>query len=200
MQRLRQAGESLLAERLQGEAVSLAAEVPGSAGPLWQMKVEMKSEPEADGERVQLRAQFRLSLRRPAPAPKPEPGAQPPALPARVGRWIERRLASRVVQAVAAPLLDRDFSTWVEVQTSTAALDEGSKALLPEKLSALGIKPSEHRKIESWAGEVEGPRPGFAAMTLLRLDKRDLPPDLQQALGGKPFQLTAAVVNVVEEK
>jgi hypothetical protein len=36
-------------------------------------------------------------------------------------------------------------------------------------------------------------------LTLLQLDKERLPPPLQEALGARPFQLTATLVNVIEE-
>ena len=197
LQSLRRAGESLVAARLNGEAVSLSAEIPGRAGPLWQMQLEMKSEPEADGERLRLRAHFKLSLRKALPAPaQTVPAAN---LPARVGAWIERRLDTPLMQSLAEPFLDRDLNTWIEVQSSTAALDDGAKALLPTRLAELGITPRDDRPLQAWAGELQGAHPGFAQMTLLQLDRRHLPPDLQSALGDKPFQLTAAVVNVIEE-
>jgi hypothetical protein len=189
---MRARGEAFIARRLQGEAVAFAAEIPGSAGPLCEMRVEAQSEPEADGERVH----FRMHLRRPPAGHRPGKVA---ALPARVGRWIERRLASRLVQALAAPLIDRDINTWVEVRASSAALDDGSRALVPERLSALGVEPQPGKPFQTWAGGLEGARPGFAVLTLLQLDKDRLPSAVQQALGEKPFQLSATLVNVIEE-
>lgn len=197
VQRLRASGESFVAARLHGEALSLAAEIPGSNGPLWRMQVQLNSEPHGEGERVRLSAHVRMSLRAAAALPKRPPGRPP--LPARVGHWIERRLGSRLMQTLAAPFIGRDFNTWIEVQTSTMPLDEGSRALLPERLQALGIDPRSDRTVESWAGALPGPRPGFAALTLLKFDKAQLPRELQETLGEEPFQLTAAVVNVVEE-
>ena len=197
LSRVRARGEAFIARRLQGEAVALEASIPGSAGALCELRVEAESEPQADGERLRLRAHFKLSLRRPA-APRGRIAGRV-ALPARIGRWIERRLESPVAQLLAAPVLDRDFNTWVEVRASSAALDEGSRALVPEKLSALGIQPSRDKPLQTWAGVLTGARPGFAMLTMLQLDKERMPPPLQQALGDKPFQLTATVVNVVEE-
>lgn len=197
LQSLRRAGESLLAQRLNGDALALSATIPGRNGPLWQMELEMKSEPEAGGERLRLRAHFKLRLRTAAPAPD-EP-APAPTLPDRVGRWIERRLETPLMQSLAAPFLDRDLNTWVEVQSSTAALDEGAKALLPARLAELGITPRADLPVQAWAGELQGAHPGFAQMTLLQLDRRHLPPNLQTALGNRPFQLSAAVVTVIED-
>ncbi len=200
LQSLRRAGETMIAERLNGEALSLSALIPGRAGPLWQMQLEMKSEPEAGGERLHLRAHFKLSLRKALPAPKDNPGFQTATgLPARVGQWIERRMDSRLMQTLAAPLLDRDLNTWVEVQSSTAPLDAGAKALLPTQLARLGIEPKNDQAVQAWAGELRGAKPGFAQMTLLQLDQRHLPANLKNAFADKPFQLSAAVVNVIEE-
>lgn len=195
LSRLRDTGEAFVARRLGGESRSFSAEIPGSAGPLWQMRVDVQSEPQAGGERLRLRAQLRLSLRR-APA---APEGPPAALPARVGRWIERRLQSPLLQSLAAPLLDRDITTWIDLRASDAALDEGSRALVPERLHALGIEPRAGQPVQSWAGQLGGPRPGYAMLTLLQLDKNQLSPALQKQLGPKPFQLAAAIASVVEE-
>ena len=193
---MRERGEAFVARRLQGEALAFSAEIPGSTGPLWEFKLEAAAEPEADGERLRLRAHWRLCLRRPPALARAESRA---ALPARVGRWIERRLESPLVQNLAAPLLDRELQSWIEVRSSSAALDEGSRALVPERLGALGIEPQPGKPFQSWAGGLGGSRPGFATLTLLQLDKEQLPPAMQQALGPKPFHLTATLANVVEE-
>lgn len=198
LSRLRERGEAFVARRLQGEAVAFSAVIPGSTGPLFELTFEAAAEPEADGERVRARMHFRLSLRRPPALPR-RGDAPPPALPARVGRWIERRLESRVIQALATPVLDRDLHSWVEVRSSSAALDEGSRELVPERLDRLGIKPQRGKPIQTWAGALGGPRPGFAALTLMQIDKEHLPPALQDALGPKPLHLTATMASVIEE-
>lgn len=198
LSRLRERGEAFVARQLQGEALAFSAEIPGSSGPLWELKLEAAAEPEADGERLRLRAHWRLRLRRPAALPSGARGTRV-ALPARVGRWIERRLQSPLMQNLAAPLLDRDLQSWIEVRSSSAALDEGSRALVPERLGALGIEPQAGKPFQSWAGGLAGGRPGFATLMLLQLDKEQLPPAMQQALGPKPFHLTATLANVVEE-
>jgi hypothetical protein len=197
LSRARERGEAFVARRLQGEAVAIEASIPGSAGPLCEFRFEAEAGPQGDGERIRLRAHFKLSLRRARGAQEKLPGRA--ALPARVGRWIERRLESRLARVFAAPVLDRDVNTWVEVRSSSAALDDGSRALVPERLQVLGIEPQPGKPLQTWAGGLGGARPGYAMLTLLQLDKDQLPPPLQQALGEKPFQLTATVVNVIEE-
>jgi hypothetical protein len=199
LSKLRSRGEELLARRLQGEAVSFAAEIPGRAGPLYRVQAELRSEPHADGERLRLRLHVKLSLRRRALPPPPDAEQPKATLPVRVGRWIEARLESPLVQRLAEPLLDRDFSSWLEIQASNAALDEGARALLPPQLQALGIEPQKDRPLQTWAGAVHGPKPGFAVLSLLQLDKSRLPPSVREALGPEPLQLTAAQALVVEE-
>lgn len=196
LSRVRQRGETLFARRLRGAALAFSAEIPGSTGPLWQLCLEAQSEPLAQGEQLRLRAHFRLSLRGHRASPALQENR---TLPARVGRWIEQRLESPLARALAAPLLDRDFSGWIELRASSAALDDGSRALLPERLGALGIEPQPGKALQSWAGGANGARPGFAVLTLLQIDKERLPPRLQQAFGPEPFQLTATVASVIEE-
>ena len=95
--------------------------------------------------------------------------------------------------------LRRELNSWVELRTSNAALDEGSHALVPDKLEALGIAPQAHKPVQTWAGALPGTRPAFAMLTLLQLEKSGLPAILRRLLGRRPFQLSATVANVVEE-
>jgi len=91
------------------------------------------------------------------------------------------------------------IDSWVEVVSSSAALDEGSRALVPDRLGALGIEPTRGRPLQTWTGATGGQHPGFAMLTLMQLDKERLPPSVRRALGEKPFHLTATLANVVEE-
>ena len=197
LSRVRERSEAFVARHLEGESVALAAAIPGSSGPLCELKLEAQAEPESQGERVRLRAHFRLHLRAaPALPDKREHGG---SVPARVGRWIERRLNSRWLRAVAAPVLNRTVDSWVEVRASSAPLDEGSRALVPEKLHVLGVEPQPGKPFQVWAGGLGGARPGFATLGLVQLDKNRLPPPVQQALGPKPFHLSATLVSVIED-
>ena len=80
----------------------------------------------------------------------------------------------------------RALRSWFEVRGSTAPLDEGSRALVPERLDALGIEPVSGKPVQTWAGPVPGPRPGFAVLSLLQLDRGRL-------------HLAATLASVVEE-
>jgi hypothetical protein len=221
LSRLRAAGSSGRIEKNQaeGERFTLAAEIPGlrPGKPLWRIQLELHSEPQGEGERLRLRAHWQANFASAlAPALSAEP-AQPPRaetpesserLPAeRVSHWLRQRLDNPTVRRLAEPLLRHDFSSWLELRASTADLAGGVSALLPEtdRLKALGIEPKLSNSTEdapmaqSWAGSAAGPRPGFAQVSLLQMDKRHLPPALAALLGAKPFQLAAAVINVVEE-
>lgn len=96
-------------------------------------------------------------------------------------------------------LAARDMHSWVELRSSTAALDDGSRALVPERLAALGITPAAGKPVQTWAGALGGARPAFAMLTLMQFDKERLPLRLQRALGPRPLHLTATLANVVED-
>jgi hypothetical protein len=197
-----------------GESYTLAAEIPGLAPgkPLLRINIEMHSQPQGDGERLRLRAHWQANF---ASALAPALGHEPPAMSAsgeklpaeRVGRWLRRRLDNPLVRAMAEPLLRHNFNSWVELRASTADLADGVGALLPEteRLKSLGIEPKlstpkqDAPLAQSWAGASNGANPGFAQVSLLQMDKRHLPPGLAALLGARPFQLAAAVINVVEE-
>ncbi len=131
-------------------------------------------------------------------------------IPSRRGAWLEftfeaamepdvggERLRLRARSTLNLP--GRALRTWFEVRSSSAAFDEGSRALVPERLGALGITPAAGKPLQTWAGMLDGPRPALAMLALIQFDKERLPPRLQRALGPKPLHLTATLANVVEE-
>jgi len=218
LSRLRRAGSGgEVAGNADGERYTLSAEIPGlrPGKPLWRINLELHSEPQGDGERLRLRAHwqanFASALAPALAADQPPPVAESGSggtLPAqRVGQWLRRRLDNPLLRAVAEPLLRHDFNSWIELRASTADLADGAGALLPEssRLKALGIEPKlsdashEAPMAQSWTGSAMGPRPGFAQVSLLQIDKRHLPPALAALLGARPFQMAAALINVVEE-
>ncbi|MGH8457466.1 MAG: hypothetical protein ACRETE_10805, partial [Stenotrophobium sp.] len=121
----------------------------------------------------------------------------------RTGALAQRAFSNPAVQRLAAPLLKHDFNTWIDVQASTASLDEGAGALLPqnEKLTAMGIVPSRKKTGgpigESWSGESPN---GFAQVSIVQIDKSHLPRRMAALLRDRPFQMAAAIVNTIEEK
>lgn len=197
------------------EQMSFSAELPGAqdGAPLWRMNLQLVSEPHGDGEKLRLRAHFQTNFASTVRAAlQATPHAQQQALPGvgssltlaeRTGALAQRALVNPLVQKIAAPLLRHDFNTWIDLQASTASLDAGAVALLPqhEKLTAMGIAPSRKKSngpvAESWSGQSPN---GFAQVSILQIDKRHLPQRLASLLADKPFQMAAAIVNTVEEK
>jgi hypothetical protein len=80
----------------------------------------------------------------------------------------------------------RALRSWFEVRSSRDPLDEGSAALVPERLDRLGVRPDPGQPVQTWAGAVEGPRPGFAVLTLVQVNRERL-------------HLAATLASVVEE-
>lgn len=121
-----------------------------------------------------------------------------------LGHWVEGRVQSLAprLSAATAPFLSHDVQTWFELHASTSPLAQGARALLPEvaRLKALGISPrtdADAPPMEQWAGRIGNE---VAQIATLRLDDKHLPAELRAALGGKPFQLAAALVNVATRK
>ncbi len=213
------ATDSALAFIEDRKAFEVAIPIGNSTEPLWRIRVQMLTEPQADGERVRLRAHIQThfaSALRPAllahaaaqaaPALTDLHASRGQRLAARAGqlaqRTAQRALAIPVVGLLMEPLLKLDLNTWIEIQASTASLDAGSHDLLPQadKLAALGIQPrraGDQPMAESWAGEAPD---GFAQVSVLQMEKRHLPPQLQRALGTAPFSLAAAMVNTAQQK
>lgn len=211
--------------QLDPQRLRFGAEIPGGAhGPLWKIQVEALTEPApGGGERLRLRAHVQTNLAsvvRPAlaalgertlarlPAPATQAGAALAPLAQQAGRWLgewaqqgAQRVAPRLSRW-AAPLLRHDLNTWFELHASTAPLVHGAKALLPhaEKLSQLGITPDlgpNAPAMQAWQGRIGDEA---AQVSLLRMDDRQLPDHLRAQLGGTPFQIAAAIVNVVSRK
>lgn len=201
---------------------AFAAEVPvgHEAQPLWKLELVVDNEPQADGDRLRVLAHIQTNL-----ASALRPALQNPAtvradeqalghdntsgsrrLAARAGQAAQtlarRALSAPVLRRLAQPLLQLDFNTWIEVQASTASLNAGSRALLPqaERLASLGIHPKAAGELpaaETWAGEAPD---GFAQVSVVQLDRRHLPAAALRLLGERPFGLAATVVNTVQQK
>ncbi|MDD3764377.1 MAG: hypothetical protein PHP86_13895 [Nevskiales bacterium] len=223
LKRIRQRISRLAADRgllpAGGNTVTMAAEIPvGQDAPLWRMQIQVVTEPQADGERTRLRAHIQAnfaSALRPALAATPD--NERPALPQdgrsgavtlaqRAGglaqRTAQRALRLPGVRALAEPLMQLDLNTWVEIQSSSASLADGSHELLPQadKLASLGIVPkraADQPVAETWAGEAAD---GFAQVSVLQIDKRHLPENLKRLLGKQPFSMAAAIINTAQQK
>ncbi len=219
LSRLRKRLESRI--EAQPERFAFAAEVPaGHHGAICRVQVQVLVEPQQDGDRLRLRAHMQTNLAsvlRPAlrratddPIGETAPSASRSLVPATAeraakvaGRGLQRVLSTRLAQRLTEPLLQRDYNTWIEVQASTEPLNEGAHSLVPqqEKLAELGIRPRKPDQsgpvAESWGGRTAS---GYAQLSLLQIDKSDLPPDLQRRFGAQPFHMAAAIVSTAERK
>ena len=117
------------------ERLVFSAAIPaGSFGSLCKLDLQLLREPQQDGERMHLRAHIQTnfaSVLRPAlmqaaagdvplSAASDSRAVEPASRAARIANaGLQRVLATRLVQRVAAPLLTHDFNTWMEVQAST---------------------------------------------------------------------------------
>lgn len=211
-------GDGALAD---DERYAFAAEIPvgHESQPLWKLELRVDNEPQADGERLRVLAHIQTNL---ASALRPalqnptaaradahalgHEGSGSRRLAERAGQAAQtlarRALNAPVLRRLAQPLLQLDFNTWIEVQASTASLNAGSRALLPqaERLASLGIHPraaGDTPAAETWAGEAPD---GFAQVSVVQLDRRHLPAAALRLLGERPFGLAATVVNTVQQK
>lgn len=202
---------------------AFVAEIPVGrpAQPLWKLEFVVDNEPQADGDRLRVRAHVQTNLAsalRPALQSPPSSRGDAHALGHDGSIGSTRGLAERaghaattlarralnvpLLRRVAEPLLQLDFNTWIDIQASTASLNAGSRALLPqaERLASLGIHPraaGETPMAETWAGEAPD---GFAQVSVLQLDRRHLPATALRWLGERPFGLAATIVNAVQQK
>lgn len=194
-----------------GELRRFSAEIPGTRGePLLRIELQLLESPQADGEKLRLRAriQTRLAELRPMLEPRPDAAPGRALSPVRQAGRLAQRVAQRalavpLLRRLAEPLFEYELTTHLDLTASTAALDGGSRELMPDrdKLAALGIHPvatGEQPMAESWGGHA--PDGSLARFTLLRLDKRHLPPALAAWLGDRPFALAAAVLNTARKQ
>ena len=102
----------------------------------------------------------------------------------------------------AAAAIETDLERIVRAARETARyralVAEGIEPA--EKLSQLGITPNlgpNAPAMQAWQGRIGDEA---AQVSLLRMDDRQLPDNLRAQLGGTPFQIAAAIVNVVSRK
>src|SRR5699024_372103 len=124
-------------------AIALQLPNPYGGQPWLSATLALSRTAQSQGGALRLRAHVDSRLRM-----APQEGA--PALSAQAGDAASllargRRQAARLVRGVLeqvpaerlAPLTQRRWRSWVDVQVSTAPLDQGADALVPERLRSL---------------------------------------------------------------
>lgn len=182
--------------------LQLQGSLPGLGDlPFVHVDIKLATEDSGQGETLRLQAHIETrfeALADALPAPlkaKALPGAR------KAGALIRKGLSAPLVQRAVTPFRDLKLNSWIDLQASTAPRDQGPRELLPQnQLARLGVSPQKDGPpVQTWLSETGGPTPGLAQITTVLLDKAQLPARLKAALGSRPFQLAATLVNVVED-
>jgi hypothetical protein len=196
----------------------LNASIPNPFGgkPLAQLSVHLTSEQHAEGESFRLRAHVQTQLVMPppgrealaGPANGDDGGTGRALLPrsARAARdLVQRGLQSQLAGAVT-PFLERRFETWLDLRASTRPLDQGARALVPERVQELGLghtpllRTDTEPHVESWAGRCEGERPGVAQVTLLQFNEGAPRGGKRKRKPRRPIHVAASVATFYEDE
>lgn len=168
----------------------------------------LSSTPHGQGDTVRLRAHIDGCMRVPRVRRAPaltHTGSGERSLIARGQRAAAgavRGVLDRLPAERLAPLSERRWRSWIDVQVSTSPLDAGADALVPERLrrlwgAGLPRAASGEPRIGLWSGPSGGPRGGRASLVWLQLDEEDMP-----GVGARAdrtgFNLNASVAQVVE--
>lgn len=201
-------------DRSRPRDASLQFKLPNPyGGPAWiSATIAVSSRPRGIGETVRLRGHIDSCFRMPSTA------ADRTALPhvneqgvahslTRYGREAAASLARRAVERLPQAALDRlgaqRHRSWLDVQVSTAPLDAGARALMPEPLRAVygdrlpQAGPGGPR-IGVWAGPAGGPRGGMARLAMVQLDQNDLGERARTESGEQHFSLNLSMAELVE--
>ncbi|ERJ20533.1 hypothetical protein SSPSH_000643 [Salinisphaera shabanensis E1L3A] len=189
--------------------VQLRLPSPYGGAPWLTATVAISSTPRGQGEMLRLRAHVDGAMRLPPPGAERErlaldAGSRQGLI--RHGRNAAAVVARNVIERLPAQPLEqlaaRRWRTWLDVQLSTAPLDGGAQALMPEPLRGIygdGLPRSAtgEPRIGVWSGPAGGSAGGIAQLALLQLDERDLGRSRRPG-ERSAFNLNASVAQVVE--
>lgn len=193
------------------EHTRLRATIPGLFGdtPLLRIDVDVETRQDTDGESVRVTAQLDGHLHRPA-----GPALAAPDTTESSGRGLRlaaQRSASAALERVTRVPAVRNamhraaghLRSQLVVEASTRPLAAGAQALVPAGLARIGFgrtdaATSAFPVVEAWEGTAGDAGRGTSHVGVLQLAKRHLPPALIEALGDKPFHLTAVIAQQVE--
>lgn len=190
-------------------ALSLELPNPYGGKPWLSATLAMSRTPQSQGDMLRLRAHFdsclRIQSEQEAPALADGRAGQSSLL--RFGQQLVagalREVIARVPADRLAPLTQRRWRSWVDVQFSTAPLDKGADALVPERLRSLlgaGLPRGGdgEPRVGVWSGPAGGPGGGVASLVWLQLDEQDFPGVEESDASGSGFNLNASISQLVE--
>lgn len=201
-------GSARAAEPPRDAALDLALPNPYGGKPWLSMTLALSRSPCSHGETLRLRAHVDSCLRmgsQRGPA-LPDAGGDGSSL-AGFGRRLAasavRHAIARVPEHRLAPLTQRRRRGWLDVQVSTAPLDNGADAMVPERLrgvvgAGLPRTTTGRPRIGVWSGPAGGPRGGRAGLLWLQLDEQDFPGAEQGRVDDAGVSVNASMCRVVE--
>lgn len=194
--------------RARDARLQLSLPNPYGGAPWVTATLALSSVPRGQGETLRLRAHVDGCLqgagRSCGTRVLPDAADRAPSLLHR-GRGVAAALARGVlVRMPSRRLPDHRWRGWLDVQVSTAPLDAGADALMPEPLRRIyqGGLPRAGRgepRIGVWAGPAGGAAGGIARLAVLQLDERDLG-RTRSTHGSAGFNLSISLAQVVEPR
>ncbi|HET7313329.1 hypothetical protein [Salinisphaera sp.] len=199
-------------DRARAREASLRLTLPNPyGGPAWATAtVALSSRPRGMGEAVRLRGHIDSCFRMPAAAADRGALSRDDATRAnplaRHGRKaaasLARRAVERLPRAARVRLAEQRRQSWIDMQISTAPLDAGAAALMPEPLRAVygdrlpQASPGGPR-IGVWSGPAGGARGGMARLAMVQFDQNDSAGSRGDDENGR-FSLNLSIAEVVE--
>lgn len=163
----------------------------------------LSSVPRGYGETLRLRVYIDGCIDRTPRGALPHAPANPRSL-GECGRRAAAALARGAVEHWPGPPLEgQRWRSWLDIQFSSAPLDAGADALLPEPLrriypGAAGARAGlGEPRVGVWAGPAGGPAGGIARLAVLQLDERDLGRK-RRANTAPGFNLNASLAQLIE--
>lgn len=206
-------GAAAAIERAGPREASLRLTLPNPyGGPAWvSATLALSSRPRGIGETLRLRGHIDSCFRLPD-APADRAALSHDATSAsdslmRYGREaaasLARRAVERLPRAARVRLAQQRRRGWIDMQISTAPLDAGAAALMPEPLRAVygdrlpQAGPGGPR-VGVWSGPAGGPRGGMARLAMVQFDQNDVAPGDREPTPDQRFSLNLSIAEVIE--
>lgn len=210
--RAAQLGGLATAERSGPREASLRLTLPNPyGGPAWvTATVALSSRPRGMGETVRVRGHIDSCFRMPTNSADRAALSNDATIDShRLMRYsreaaasLTRRALERLPRAARMRIAEQRRQSWIDMQISTAPLDAGAAALMPEPLRAVygdtlpRAMPGGPR-VGVWAGPAGGPRGGMARLAMVQFDQNDLG-GARRSDEDERFSLNLSIAEVVE--